>query len=229
MNYLFAPGCALLLYKPSLASTVHKFLMTSYGEMDMLLTCCQHIPPIPFGTTVINVCPGCDRRYREEYETPSTVSLWELLATSETFPCPDYKNEMMTIIDACPTQDQDRIHNAMRTLVSSMKIEIIEPAQTRHNSTCCGDIAYGKVPTSEVVQQMKSKAREMPVRDVIVYCVSCIKAMLVGGARPRYMIDLLFGEETDPQTYEPDAWHTELDTFIDSHREFEIADSCSQP
>ena len=223
MNYIFAPGCALLLYRPELAKAAHEFLVSSYGEMQMLLTCCQHIPPITDGTTVINVCPGCDRRYREEYETPRTVSLWELLAESDTFLFPHYGPGEMTILDACPTQNQDQIHDAMRTLAARMGIDVVEPERTRRNQTCCGDIVYGKVLTKQVVEQMKAKAREMPVDDIMVYCVSCIKAMFVGERRPRYMLDLLFAEDTVAQTFEPDAWHAELDAFVESHAEYETA------
>jgi hypothetical protein len=31
------------------------------------------------------------------------------------------------------------------------------------------------------------------------------------------MIDLLFGENTVPGTFEPDEWHKELDEFISNH------------
>ena len=43
---------------------------------------------------------------------------------------------------------------------------------------------------------MRKRAEEMPVDDVVVYCVSCIKAMQIGGRQPRYMVDLLFGGST---------------------------------
>ena len=33
--------------------------------------------------------------------------------------------------------------------------------------------------------------------------------------KPRYIVDLLFNEETIPKTYEPNEWHDELDKFID--------------
>jgi hypothetical protein len=33
----------------------------------------------------------------------------------------------------------------------------------------------------------------------------------------RYLVDLLFAEETVPGVYEPDAWHGELDEFIAAH------------
>jgi hypothetical protein len=67
------------------------------------------------------------------------------------------------------------------------------------------------------VEQMKNKATQMPVEEVIVYCVSCAKAMFIGGKRPRYLIDLLFNEETTPQTIDLDVWHRELDEFMENH------------
>ena len=57
----------------------------------------------------------------------------------------------------------------------------------------------------------------MPAQDVVVYCVSCCKAMHIGGRRPRYILDLLFAEETTPGTFEPDEWHAEIDAFIAAH------------
>jgi len=57
----------------------------------------------------------------------------------------------------------------------------------------------------------------MPVSDVIVYCVSCIKSIYIGGKSPRFLGDLIFGEETVIKTFEPDEWHKELDDFIESH------------
>jgi hypothetical protein len=69
----------------------------------------------------------------------------------------------------------------------------------------------------KVIDQMKAKADEMPADDILVYCVSCSKSMFVGGKRPRYLLDLLFGEDTVPGTYDPYEWHRELDEYIDSH------------
>ena len=222
MQKLFAPGCGLILYKPHLVNKLHKFLNQHYGTKDLLLTCCRHTPQIAHNTQIINICPGCDRRYRENYETPSTISLWELLAESDVFDFPDYRSQKMTIIDACPTRDQDRIHNAVRDLAEKMKITIIEPASTKRKSTCCGDTFYGNLPRDQVINKMKEKAAEMPEKDILVYCVSCCKSMFIGGKRPRYIIDLLFEEETIPKTYDPDQWHAELDEFIESHKNLEV-------
>jgi hypothetical protein len=190
--------------------------------MERLLTCCRHTPKIAPHTQVINICPGCDRRYRENYDHPLTISLWELLSDDDEFDFPDYKSQKMTIIDACPTRDQDRVHHAVRTLAEKMTISIVEPTKTKQESTCCGDTFYGELPTEKVIHLMKKKANKMPVDDILVYCVSCSKSMFMGGKRPRYLIDLLFAEETVPKTFDPDQWHNELDEFIENHKKYEV-------
>lgn len=217
MKRLFAPGCALILYKPRLVEKVEAALAAEVGPVERLTTCCHNVPRLEAGTEVINICPGCDRRYRQNYTDTSTVSLWEVLARSASFSFPDYRGRVMSIIDACPTRDQPRVHEAVRELLKKMNIDLREPKHTRTRGICCGDSAFGEVPTEKVKKMMKKRASQMPVEEVVVYCVSCTKSMFIGGKRPRYLVDLLFGEETLPGTLEPDAWHAELDAFIAAH------------
>ena len=217
MDRVYAPGCALMLYKPHLAAKVRDFLDADSGGVPELLTCCRHEPDLPAGTTVINTSAGCDRRYRELYEGISTVSLWEALAESETFPFPDYDGVEMTVHDACPTRTEPRVHDAVRALLERMNIRVVEPASTRTRAVCCGDSFFGALPDEQVRSLMRRRADSMPRQDVVVYCVSCVKAMSVGGKRPRYLVDLLVGEATVPGVTDPREWHATLDAFIDSH------------
>jgi hypothetical protein len=216
-KFVFAPGCALFLYKPHLVEKLRAYLESRRGPLPVFSACCHHTPAIPAGTKVVTICPGCDRRYRQNYPEPLSVSLWELLAGDDGFAFPDYRGEKMTIIDACPTRDQERIHRAVRALAACMNIVIVEPERTREKGTCCGDTFYGSLPVERVIEQMQAKGKAMPAHDILVYCVSCSKSMFVAGRRPRYLVDLLFGEETVPGTYQPDLWHLELDEFIAGH------------
>ena len=50
----------------------------------------------------------------------------------------------MTIIDACPTEDQERVHLAVRKLLKRMNIDLIEPQRTMKTATCCGDSFMAK-------------------------------------------------------------------------------------
>ena len=217
MKQVFAPGCALLIYKPELAQRMLRLLQSQVPAVEEHLICCRHDPKLPPVTQVINVCAGCDRRYRELHETTATISFWEVLAADDEFPFPDYQQQRMTILDACPTRDQERVHTAVRTLLTKMNIELVEPGNTRTRSTCCGDSFYRILPVAQVKEQMRKRAMEMPAEEVVVYCVSCIKAMRIGGRKPRYLVDLIFGEETLPGTCEPEAWHQQLDEFIAQH------------
>ncbi|MDO7786296.1 (Fe-S)-binding protein [Desulforamulus aquiferis] len=217
MKQVYAPGCALMIYNSGLSKKILAFLDKDLGNISEHLICCRHDPQLESGTQVINTCAGCDRRYRQLYEGISTISLWEILANSKTFPFPDYKGVEMSIHDACPTRTEERVQSAIRRLLEKMNIKVIEPQNTRTKAACCGDSFYGVLPVDQVKKRMKRRANEMPCEDVVVYCVSCIKAMYVGGKRPRYIVDLLFGEETNIGTFEPDVWHEELQNYIDSH------------
>jgi Fe-S oxidoreductase len=213
----FAPGCALMIYKPHLAEKILALLNEHAGGMEMINTCCKHQPSCHKSTIVINVCPGCDKRFRNDYEDISTLSLWEVLAEGDFFHFPDYKGKTMSIIDACPTREQTTIHRSIRILLEKMNITLVEPERTGIHGTCCGDTFYGTLPTSKVKEQMKKRTAEMPAEDVVVYCISCTKSVFIGGKTPHYLVDLLFGEDTIPKTLEPDDWHKELQEYIDLH------------
>lgn len=213
MKKIFAPGCALIIYKAHLAEKLHDLLNRNMETMERLNICCRNKPSLENNTQIVNVCPGCDRRYRENYYSSSTVSIWDVLTESNFFPFPDYHGKKMTIIDACPTRNQVRVHKSIRKLLERMNIHLIEPEK----SVCCGDSFWGVLPVEKVKEKMIEAAEKMPLDDVVVYCVSCSKSLFVGGKKPHYMVDLLFGEETLPQTYEPAEWHKELDEFIKNH------------
>jgi hypothetical protein len=217
LKRVFAPGCAMMLYKPELVNKIQSALIENLGEVNLHNTCCKHDPLFDTETEVINICPGCDKRFRNDYVNSKTISIWEILAESNSFRFPDYKGKPMTIIDACPTRDQDRIHNAIRKLLEKMNITLTEPKSTRTKGICCGDSFYGVIPTEDVKIQMSKRASEMPEEDVVVYCISCTKAMFIGRKKPHYMIDLLFGEETIPKELDLDKWHKDLDDYIEKH------------
>jgi Fe-S oxidoreductase len=217
MNRVFAPGCALVLYKPETARRLREYLSAGLGPIGEHLTCCRHEPGLGAGTQVVNVCPGCDKRFRTLYEGVTTISLWEILAGDPSFPWPDYGGARMAVLDACPTRDQDRVHDAVRAVLKKMAIVPVEPAATRTKSVCCGDSFFGLIPVEEVKEQMIRRAADMPVIDVAVYCVSCVKAIHIGGKRPRLLADLVFGEATVAGAGDPEEWHRRLDAYIDAH------------
>lgn len=213
----FNPGCALSIYKPEMENRILAFLKEDVGDIDMHKICCRHDPQLEAVSLIINVCAGCDRRFRNLYEGISTTSLWEVLDGLDTFSYPNYKGLQMSVHDACPVREKPQVHRAVRNLLVKMNIEVVETELHGTRSICCGDDLYGKLPIDVVRQQMKKRAESMPCDEVCVYCVSCIKSLYIGGKKPRHLIDLLMGETTEVQIYDTDKWHDQLQRYIDIH------------
>lgn len=218
MNTYYSPGCALNVYKPELAEKILYILSSEFGIKEEYAACCKQPPRLPAGSRIINTCPGCDRRFRGLYEGISTVSLWEILAESAMFEFPDYRGQKMTVHDACPVRTEERVHNAVRKLLERMNVKIVETKNNRKRSICCGDDFYPALPVPKIKELMKKRADEMPEEDVVVYCVSCVKSMYIGGKTPRYILDLLFGEPTVTGVYEPDEWHKLVDGYANRRK-----------
>lgn len=213
---VYNPGCALLLYKEHIADNVLSYLNKNQN-IDLHTICCHHQPQLPQGSLIINTCAGCDRRFTNNYDTVETITLWEILAQSNDFDFPDHSGLKVSIHDACPIRTKPQVHEAIRVLLNKMNIEVIENEHTKDKSICCGDSYYPEVDLDTIHNSMKQRAQSMPCDDVVVYCVSCIKAMYIGGKRPRYILDLLFNEDTEIQVYDTKEWHDQINAFIATH------------
>jgi hypothetical protein len=213
----FNPGCALSLYKPEIENKILKFLNKNYGLVALHKICCRHEPQIAADSLIINVCAGCDRRFRSLYDGISTISLWEILDGLDAFEYPDYKGLKVSVHDACPVREKPQVHQAVRNLLKKLNIDVVETNFCGTNSICCGDDFYPKLPIEKVHGKMKERADSMPCKEVCVYCVSCIKSMYIGGKTPRHLLDLLMNETTEPQIYDTVQWHDQLQKYIDKH------------
>ncbi|GHT00278.1 hypothetical protein AGMMS50276_25650 [Synergistales bacterium] len=217
-NTYFNPGCALSIYKPSAEGAFFEYLQKHYEpNIKLHKICCHHDPKVEKDSVIVNVCAGCYRRFSTLYEGVSTVSLWEVLDSVDAFDYPDYKGLRVSIHDPCPIRNKPQVHKAVRSLLKKMNIEIEEAAYHSGDSVCCGDSFYQNIPLEEVHAKMKERADSMPCQDVVVYCVSCIKSMYIGGKRPRHIGDLLLGEETSPQVYDTEAWHAQIGEYATRH------------
>jgi Fe-S oxidoreductase len=222
----FNPGCALNIYKPEMAERILKHLNSTRGAGDsggaspiqMHSICCHFEPQLEAGSTIINVCAGCDRRFGGTYDGVDTISLWEILDGDESFPLPDYEGAQMSIHDPCPVRKRPTVHNAVRSLLAKMNIEIIEACHIKERSVCCGDTYYPAHPQGKITEKMQERADAMPASNVAVYCVSCVKSMHRGGKRPRYLVDLLFGEDTTPGECDTKIWHKQIEAYQEAHK-----------
>ena len=217
MKYLFAPGCALMIHKPQLATKLKEIAEELYGPMETLLSCCFNKPEIEPDTCIITPCSTCNNRYRSLYKECTTSFLLATIAESDTFPFPDYKGISMSIQDTCSGRTDELYLNTIRTLLKRMNINIVEAEKSGKRGKCCGQTLYGKVPLEKVEAYMASRAQEMPEENVVVYCASCVQSISVGNKHPRFIIDLLFNEPTEADQSGIVSWNKRLIDFRNSN------------
>ena len=216
MDIYYSPSCALSLYKPELAEKTG-LLLSKFEKIPAFRRCCHVNPELSEGVFIINVCPGCDRRFSTLYEGVSTVTLWEYLA-DKSIPLPDYGEKVMAVHDPCSVRGKDAVYDAVRALLRRMNITVAEPEFNRAKSRCCGSTTHGKVSKEELRKISRRRAEEMPSEEVVVYCVSCMKYLYHGGGRRvRHLIDLLFEKESVPEPSDPDIWQAEISGYIKEH------------
>ena len=213
----FNPGCAMSLYKPEAVEDILYLLNRRFLPTKLHTTCCRHEPNLPKGSTIINNCAGCDRRFRSLYEGIHTISIWEVLDGIPALPFPTYDGMQVSVHDSCSFRKKPQVHEAVRSLLDKMHIEVVESAFSGTKSICCGDNFYPHISIEAVNEFQKKRAAQMPCQDVVVYCVSCIKSMAIGGKTPHHMMDLVLGLPTEPGETRLDVYHRELDDYIEEH------------
>lgn len=213
----FNPGCAMNLYKPDVSVQMFHMLQAHFGDVKLHTICCQNNPGLPAGSTIINNCAGCDRRFRSEYPGIQTISIWEVLDSIQGLELPKHEGLTVSVHDSCSFRKKPQVHAAVRSLLGKMHIAITEAEFSGTSSICCGDNFYGRIPNEQVVQLQKQRAAQMPCTDVVVYCIGCVHSMTAGGKRPHYLPDLVFGKTTQPMHNTLDRYHKELRAYIGQH------------
>ena len=193
MRTLFASGCALRKYKPSLVARMSSFLREKGiidGDYEI---CCKSGRVVEPDSIIIACCPYCLKVFGA-MPGVEAVSLWKVLLDSD-FPLPDYAGKAMTIHDSCPARgrNSEELHDTSRELCRRMNITLVEPS----SSGCCG----GSIKDREQrVRTACVRADSLPLKDVVVYCTGCVRSFSVTSAKPHHLLDLVFSESTEGLT-----------------------------
>jgi Fe-S oxidoreductase len=216
-NLYFNMSCALSLYRPEYEKPLFAYLKAHFPHLKHHALCCRKDPKLPRESIIINVCPGCDMRWRELYEGISTISIYHLIDTFNDFPFPDYSGLTVTIHDSCRVRGQNEYYDTVRSLLQKMHITVVESAWAREKSLCCGNRAFDSGNPAVIRRAMQVSADSLPLDEVLTYCVTCMKILALSGKKSYYLLDLLMNRESDQKPCDIDWWFRDLEAYEAKH------------
>lgn len=170
------------------------------------------------GDTVYSLCHNCSAILEESKPGVAIPSLWELLASDESFPFPDYGGARMVIQDCWRAYDRRDEQLAVRRLLEHMNIKAVELEENFEKTNFCGNSLYrptsprnqtlaprrfveqaqGKFQNHTMEEQtalMEAYCGALPPLPVVCYCHYCEEGLALGGADVRHLAKLLFDPE----------------------------------
>lgn len=218
---VFFPGCSLVAYDPDLVIDIYKDLKVTYPTMGIMLNCCgnptrlmgdhKHFKGYLQGLddhlacqevkTLLVACPNCYKTFKEEGQH-EVVSLWTLLLdkglAEEATNRWSKLQETFSLHDPCPTRYAPEIHEAVRSLIGQLGLEIREMDYKKADTLCCGSGGMVNVTRPDVaLLQKKKRSQECRTDYTISYCQECVISLRQGGQKTIHLLDLI---------YRPDAY-----------------------
>ena len=134
--YIYYPSCNFSIASPSTAKVVRNLLK----EKMVVAGCClrdqREIHEDDIG---VYFCQHC----RETIENKvKTMSLWEYIDSLEDFDFPDYNHEKMLLQDCYRDRNHPEVHQAVRSILQKMNVDVVEAKRNKENSVYCGTLHY---------------------------------------------------------------------------------------
>ncbi len=217
---VFFPGCALAGFRPHTVMALFHRLRSRLPDMGLVLDCCAS-PSRSLGriraferifdhliqsltrqgvTRILTACPNCHRVFKEAAPRLQVDTVFEILAQS-TLPAPVYPGPRVTLHDPCVLREEPGIHQAVRTLVRKMGLDLQEMNPHGPDTLCCGQGGGGiPLPLSAAwTGHVRDQAHGLPI---LTYCAGCTQALSTTGPT-LHLLDLFTG--TPPSAPTPTA------------------------
>ena len=89
-----------------------------------------------------SLCPNCMNIVEEWRSVKKVHSLWELMDQDKGFVFPDYSGLVATVQDCWRMRERGATHDAVRSLLKKMNIDIVELPENRERADFCGKSLY---------------------------------------------------------------------------------------
>jgi Fe-S oxidoreductase len=211
---LFFAGCELPATSPAHTLALYGHLLRQDPRIGVLMYCCGAPAEIlgweeesdrarteirramgELGAEeLIVACPQCQETLGERCPDIRVSSVWEILA--ETWdPTRRFDRLRVTIHDPCRSRHNPEVHAAIRTLVRTCGVEVVETDYSHERTRCCG--AGGKIEhiDPELYSQIAARASEQGELPMVTYCTGCRGALRDAGRDTIHVLDLLMTDD----------------------------------
>ncbi len=210
---IFFPGCALAGTRSERIVDLYHELSRGIPRLGMVLDCCTK-PSHDLGQRsffnrqftalqrklrqhgikeVLVACPSCFRIFEQYGEGIRVRTVYEQLADS--FSWPRQLTGTVTVHDPCSARTLERVHAAVRSLITASGLTIEEMKHHGRRTLCCGEGgAVGYLNRELSANWGKLRQKEVEGRRVMTYCAGCTD-YLGRVARAGHVLDLLFEPE----------------------------------
>ncbi|MCU0302935.1 MAG: heterodisulfide reductase-related iron-sulfur binding cluster [Thermoanaerobaculales bacterium] len=216
---LFFTGCELPATSPGQTRRLYAHLLEQDPRIGVLMHCCG-VPAEILGLEddasrardgiraamaqleadeLLVACPQCQEVLRERFTDIRVSSVWEMLA--ETWdPDRRFDELRLAVHDPCRSRHDPEVHAAIRTLVRTCGVEVVETEASHERTRCCG--AGGKIEAvdSDLYSRVAARAAAETGLTMITYCTGCRSALRDAGRDTVHMLDLLMTDEPFART-----------------------------
>lgn len=211
---VFFPGCTFSGTRPKRLQELFSHLQQAVPNLGIVLDCCakpsrdlgrEDFFEAMFGELrdylvkqkikkVLTLCPSCYKIF-SRYGMPLAVqSVYDLLIDHPVQV--GQTQGKVTVHDPCPTREEVATHAAVRQLIKTTGLEIIEMKHHGTRTICCGEGGAVACVNKELSvawgDQRKEEAAGYPV---VTYCAGCVN-YLSSRMQTIHVLDLLFAPET---------------------------------
>lgn len=234
VDYLFYPGCQLSASSPEYVEKAYKYLLANIKEgVGLMLGCCgapadwagrkdlmkenaerfRNVWLEKGKPTFILACSSCNSIFEKYLPDVPVVSLWEIFTR---YGIPENagmkKGQVINVHDACTTRHNQKIHESIRKIATTLGCEIKELKYSKEKTKCCGygGLVYyaNRDQANDFVADRIGESHE----DMLVYCAMCKDLFVDGGKGTYHILDMIFGEDMDGIS------HKKMPTLSDRHK-----------
>jgi uncharacterized membrane protein YdjX (TVP38/TMEM64 family)/Fe-S oxidoreductase len=191
---VFFPGCALPGSRPAATWEVFGRLREAVPSLGLVLDCCTK-PSHDLGREgffsamfdelksyliskgvrrVLVACPNCWRVFTEHAAELSVTTVYEMLPPLEDPGLAGHGE--VTVHDPCAMRFAEAAQGAVRSLVASAGLAVVDMPHARAQTLCCGEGgAAGALAPAFAASWGEQLSAEAAGRPVVTYCAGCVQ------------------------------------------------------